>query len=89
DTLKALGTISKTQGAFIRKHTLYFFAFLEDPDPSVRGYAAWLMGNLGAHEARKDIEKCLGESHEIEIYETGHVRKMSVSDIAQVALNKL
>ena len=89
DALKALGTIAKTQGAFIRKHTLYFFAFFEDPDPSVRGYTAWLMGNLGAHEARKDVEKCLGESHEIEIYEKGRVRKMSVGNIAQEALNKL
>jgi len=89
DALRALGTISKTQGAFIRKHTLYFFAFLEDPDPSVRGYTVWLMGNLGAHEAKKDIEKCLGESHEIEIYETGHIRKISVGEIAKEALNKL
>jgi hypothetical protein len=89
DALKALGTIAKTQGAFIRKHTLYFFAFFEDPDPLVRGYTAWLMGNLGAHEAKKDIEKCLGESHEIEIYETGNIRKMSLGEIAKEALHKL
>lgn len=89
DALKALGRISITQAPFIRKHTLYFFAFFEDPDPSVRGYTAWLMGNLGAHEARKDIEKCLGESHELEIYETGNIRKISVGDIAKEALNKL
>ena len=89
DALKALGRISKTQGPFIRKHTLYFFAFLEDQDPSVRGYTVWLMGNLGAHEARKDIEKCLGESHELEIYESGNIRKMSVDEIAKEALHKL
>ena len=89
DALKALGRISKTQGPFIRKHTLYFFDFLEDQDPSVRGYTVWLMGNLGAHEARKDMEKHLGESHEIEIYESGHIRKMSVGEIAEEALNKL
>ncbi|MCP4575750.1 MAG: HEAT repeat domain-containing protein [Deltaproteobacteria bacterium] len=89
DALKALGRISITQGPFIRKHTLYFFAFLEDPDPMVRGYTVWLMGNLGAHEARKDIEKCLGESHALEIYETGNIRIMPVSEIAKEALNKL
>jgi len=89
DVLKALGRISKTQGPFIRKHTLYFFAFLEDQDPSVRGYTVWLLGNLGAHEARKDVEKQLHESHEIEIYETGEIRKMPVGEIAREALNKL
>ena len=89
DALKALGRISKTQAPFIRKHTLYFFAFLEDQNPSVRGYTAWLMGNLGAHEARKDLEKLLDEPHEIEIYETGNIKKMSVGEIASEALNKL
>lgn len=89
DALKALGRISKTQGPFIRKHTLYFFAFLEDQDPSIRGYTVWLLGNLGAHEARKDMEKSLGDSHEIAIYEQGHIRKMSVGDIAKEALAKL
>ena len=89
DALKALGRISKTREPFIRKHTLYFFAFLEDQDPSVRGYTVWLMGNLGAHEAGKDLEQHLGEPHEIEIYESGHVRKMSVGEVAEEALNKL
>ncbi len=89
DALKALGRISKTQGPFIRRHTLYFFAFLDDPDSSVRGLTVWLLGNLGAHEAKKDIEKCLGDFHEIEIYENGHIRKMSVNDIARAALEKL
>ncbi|MCF8127167.1 MAG: PBS lyase [Deltaproteobacteria bacterium] len=89
DALKALGRISRTQGPFIRKHTLYFFAFLEDQDPSVRGYTVWLLGNLGAHEARKDVEKQLHESHEIEIYETGEIRKMPVGEIVREALAKL
>ncbi len=89
DALKALGRISKTQGPFIRRHTLYFFAFLEDPDPSVRGYTVWLLGNLGAHEARKDIEKALGDSHEIAFYEDGEIKRMSVDDIAKGALKKL
>ncbi len=89
DALKALGRISKTQGPFIRKHTLYFFAFLDDQDPAVRGYTVWLLGNLGAHEARKDIEKQRHETHEIEIYENGGIRKISVSEIAEEALKKL
>jgi len=89
DALKALGRISKTQAPFIRKHTFYFFPFLEDQDPSVRGYTAWLMGNIGAYEARKDMEKLLDDPHEIEIYENGHIRNMSVGEIAKEALNKL
>ncbi len=55
----------------------------------MRGYTAWLMGNLGAHEAKKDLEKLLGESHEIEIYESGIIEKKSVGQVASVALEKM
>lgn len=89
EALKTLGRISKTKGSFLRKHTFHFFPFLEDPDPSVRGYAAWLMGNLGAFEAKKDLEKLLGESHEIEIYEKGQLQKISVGRVAEEALKKI
>jgi hypothetical protein len=87
--LQALGRIAKSRPDLLRKHTLYFFAFLEDPDPTVRGYAAWLMGNLGAYEAKQDLEKLLQESHEIEIYENGNIEKKAVGQVASEALSKL
>jgi hypothetical protein len=87
--LQALGRIAKSGPDLLRKHTLYFFAFLEDPDPTVRGYAAWLMGNLGAYEAKQDLEKLLQESHEIEIYENGNIEKKAVGQVASEALSKL
>jgi len=87
--LQALGRIAKSSPDILRKHTLHFFAFLEDSDPTVRGYTAWLMGNLGAHEAKKDLEKLLQESHEIEIYEKGIIEQKTVGQVASEALKKL
>jgi len=87
--LQTLGRIAKSSPDILRKHTLHFFAFLEDSDPAVRGYTAWLMGNLGAQEAKKDLEKLLGESHEIEIYENGSIEKKSVGQVASEALEKM
>ena len=84
--VQALGRIAKSSPDILRKHTLHFFAFLEDPDPAVRGYTAWLMGNLGAYEAKKDLQKLLQESHEIEIYEKGIIDKKSVGQVASNAL---
>jgi len=88
-SLQALGRIAKTSPQILRKHTLYFFAFLEDPDPSVRGYTAWLMGNLEAREAKGDLEKLVGESHEIELFENGRIEKKTVGQIASEALSRL
>ncbi|MBU1904071.1 MAG: HEAT repeat domain-containing protein [Proteobacteria bacterium] len=87
--LQALGRIAKSSPDILRKHILYFFAFLQDPDPTVRGYAAWLMGNVGAHEAKGDLEKLLQESHEIEIYENGNIKKESLAQVASEALKRV
>ena len=87
--IQALSRIAKSSPDILRKHTLHFFPFLEDSDPTVRGYTAWLMGNLGAYEAKKDLEKLLPESHEIEIYEKGIIEKKSVGQVASEALKRI
>ncbi|MCP4681713.1 MAG: PBS lyase [Desulfobacterales bacterium] len=88
-SLQTLARIAKSSPDLLRKHTLYFFAFLEDPDPAVRGYTALIMGNLGAYEAKKDLEKLMQESHEIEVYEDGNLENMTVGQAASKALNSL
>jgi len=88
-SMQALGKIAASRPDLLRKHTLYFFDFLEDPDPAVCGYTAWLMGNLGAYEAKEDLEKLQQESHEIEIYENGNLEKKTVGRVASEALSKL
>jgi HEAT repeat protein len=88
-SLQALSRIAKASPDLLRKHTLYFFKFLEDPDPSVRGYTALLMGNLGAHEARRDLEKLVQESHEIEIFNDGELQTKTVGQVATEALGRL
>jgi len=87
--LQALGRIAQASPEILRKHTFHFFAFLEDRDPEVRGYAAWLMGNLSAHEAEKDLQKLLHEAHELEVFEHGNLEKKTVGQIAAEARHKI
>jgi len=87
--LQAIGRVAMSRPDLLRKHTFHFFTYLEDSDPTVRGYAGWLMGNLGAREAKGDLEKLLQESHEIEIYENGNIEKKSVGQVASEALKKI
>ena len=88
-SLLSLARIAKASPDLLRKHTMYFFDFLEDPDPAVRGYTAWLMGNLGAYEAKGDLEKLVQKSHEIEIFEDGDLKIKTVGQVASEALSKL
>ncbi|SPD73685.1 conserved hypothetical protein [uncultured Desulfobacterium sp.] len=89
DALEALARIAKSGPALLRKHTFYFFDFLKDPDARVRGYAALLMGNLGAYEARQDLQTLVDESLEIEIYKEGVIQRKTVGQVASEALTRL
>ncbi len=86
--IQAISRIAKASPAALRKHTFYFFQFLEDPDPTICGYTTLLMGNLGAFEAKGDIEKLVQETHEIEIYENGQFVQKTVGQIASEALSR-
>ena len=86
--IQAISRIAKASPAALRKHTFYFFQFLEDPDPTICGYTALLMGNLGAFEAKGDLEKLVRESHEIEIFEDGNLKIKTVGQVASEALTK-
>ena len=88
-SLQSLARIAKARPEILRKHTLYFFKFLEDPDIAVRGYAALLMGNLGAYEIKTRVERLVHETHEIEIFEDGVLKARTVGEIATEALKRL
>ena len=87
--LQTIGGIAKSRPDLLRKQTFHFIPFLSDPDPQVRGYCAWLMGNLGAHEAAEDLERLRDEPSEIHIYENGDLVVKTVGQIATEALDKL
>ncbi len=87
--LQAIGRGALARPDLLRKYTFHFFIYLDDPDPSVRGYAAWLMGNLGAVEARDDLKKRLPDADEINFYEAGNLIRKQVGQVASESLEKL
>ena len=87
--LQTIGRVARSRPDLIRKDTFHFIPFLDDPDPLVRGYAAWLLGNLQAKEAREDLEKLREEMCEINIYENGNLEKKTMGQVALEALKKL
>ena len=87
--LQSIGRVALSRPDLLRKHTFHFFIYLQDPNPTVRGHAAWLMGNLGAYEAKGDLTKLMDDPHEFQLYESGNLEKMSVGQAASEALRKL
>ena len=87
--LQAIGRIAKSRPDLIPKAHTFFITFLQDPDPLVRGYTAWLLGNLGSQEAFEELEKLRDECSEIYIYKNGKLEKKTVGQVALEALEKL
>jgi len=87
--IQAIARIAKPRPDLIRNVTFHFIPLLQDSDPLVRGYTALLLGDLGTSEAQDDLEKLLKDSHKIDIYENGDMKKITIAQIASEALNKL
>jgi hypothetical protein len=87
--LCALGKIAGSRSQLIRKHALHFIPLLSDPAPQVRAYAVILLGNLGAQEARHELEDLLEDTQEINIYENGRLEKKTAGRLASDAMEKL
>jgi len=87
--LHTLGSIAEKRPDLLRKHTLHFIPYLKDRDPAVRGYAARLLGKLGATEIKKDLESLRAETVQIEIYEHGILKKKTVGEVATEAHARL
>jgi hypothetical protein len=89
EALEALTRIANVKPELVRKISFHFIGLLQDPDPRVRGRAARVLGLLKAHEAREDLSKLLDETHEVEIYADGLVRKQTVGQLASQALENV
>ena len=89
EVLRALGKIGAVRPDLMRKRAFHFVPLLQDPEPEIRGYAAILLGNLGAHEAKDDLARLEEDSAGLEIYRNGQLEKQTVGQLASEALDKL
>ena len=87
--VQTIARIANARPDLIRNTTFHFIPLLQDSDPLIRGYTALLLGNLGASEAQEDLKNLLKDSHEIDIYEDGDLKKKTVAQVALEAINKL
>ena len=89
EVLRALGNIGGKRPDLMRKRAFHFVPLLQDPEPEIRGYAAILLGNLGADEAKDDLTRLEEDSADLEVYRNGQLEKQTVGQLASEALAKL
>lgn len=87
--LRAIGRTAEKRPDLARKGLFRYLPYLNDTNPETRGYAAWLMGCLGASEAKADLEQLTNDSSKIRIYKNGEFNNTTVGRLASEALSKI
>ncbi|MBW1816683.1 MAG: PBS lyase [Deltaproteobacteria bacterium] len=87
--VRAICRIAEKSPELIRKTAYQYIAFLKDPDAEIRGYAAAILGDIGAHEARDDVQRLVDDPDTIEYYTDGDVDERTVGRLALNALDKM
>lgn len=80
--LWAAGRIAEARPELVRESLPDFAAFLDDPDPVLRGYALRLFANAGEKPGSERISRLLGDRRSIPVYEDGQLKETTVAGLA-------
>lgn len=82
----ALGRIGKRSPGLVADGISVLLKALGDPDPEIRGCAAWSLGEIGAQEAASALGDLRSDHQTATIYEAGKLWQRTVGEVALDAL---
>jgi hypothetical protein len=85
----AAGKIATTDPALARYALRAICAFLDDPDPVLRGYAAWAIGNIGSDEVLDGLRNLENDDGRLSIWRDGSFQEVTVGLLAKEAVEKI
>lgn len=87
--LWAIGRMGKINAEFAEYATAAAGKYLCDPDPVIRGYAAWALGETGTSESVNDLAKLQNDNSVIAIYAEGELKEITVGQLAKEAIGNI
>ncbi len=85
----AIGKVATTKPDLVKKAYPVLCSFLKNPDPTLRGYAAWALGKLGIPDAKEELKKLETDNHQLSLYKEGGLKEKTVAQLAKDAIEKL
>ncbi len=85
----AIGKIATVNPHLVRYAVRALSLFLEDPDPTLRGYAAWALGELRNNDVITALKELETDDNKISIYKEGTLQEATVSRLSKEALQKI
>ena len=87
--LWAMGRIGRINNETVGYAIPIVLPYLQSADPTLRGYAAFALGRLGAIGAVSKLEQLRSDNNAVTYYEDGELRQKTVGGFAEEALEKL
>jgi len=87
--LWGIGRLSQVRPDLIKDAVPFLISYLNSADATVRGLAVWVMGLLGAKDARSELELLTRDEAEIELYSGHKLLRKQVKELVQESLAKL
>lgn len=84
--LWGIGRLSQVRPDLVRHAVPYLIPYLKSRDAGIRGLAAWIMGLLGAEEARPCLEHLADDEARLQVYLERRLVEFSVKELAEEAL---
>ncbi|TAL23875.1 MAG: HEAT repeat domain-containing protein [Nitrospirae bacterium] len=87
--LRAIERIGGKDAELVRHSAPLILPYLRNPDPLLRGLAAWAIGWIGPAETVADLERLQGDGNKIIIYDEGELKEKTVGELAGRAIKEI
>lgn len=87
--LRAIGRIGQVNPGLVKHAMPAILPYLHSPDPVLRGFAVYAIGEIGSAGAIRELEKLQDDISSITIYEDGELREKTVGGLARSSIKKL
>lgn len=85
----AIGEIASKDPEPIKYAFRALCSFLADPDPVLRGYAAWALGGIGFNDIIDNLRQLETDDNKLSIWRRGELQEVTVSQLAKEAREKI
>ena len=87
--LRAIGRIGGKDAELVRHSAPLILPYLHNPDPLLRGLAAWAIGRIGTEEVVAELERLRSDGNKIIIYDEGELKEKTVGELAERAIKEI
>lgn len=85
----AIGKIATADPSLAKLAFRGLTSFLDNPDPALRGYASWALGNIGFNDVFEKLKNLETDDNKLSIWRDDNLQEVTVGQLAREAIQKI